>query len=84
MCVLWLVLPCMITPSWPLPVWLGKRYDCTLLMAAPSGWDFHSAWIDVMMVALQDTMGSKPRWSAWYSSSVLVAFLYRGIDKSLA
>jgi hypothetical protein len=43
-------------------------------MAAPSGWDFHSAWIDVMMIALQDTMGSKPHWSAWYSSSVLVTF----------
>jgi len=47
----------MITPFWPLLVWLGKRYDCTLLMAAPNEWDFHSAWIDVMMVALRDIMG---------------------------
>jgi len=75
MCVLWLMLTCMITPFWPLPVWLGKKYDCALLMAAPSGWDFHSAPIDVMMIALQDIMGSKLNWSAWYSSSVLVTFL---------
>ena len=76
MCVLWLMLPCMITLFWPLPVWLGKLYDCTLLMAAPSGWDWNSAHIDVIVIALQDTMGSKPHWSAWFSSSVLVTFLY--------